>query len=71
MPIARITTPGLVAIALLVAALWGCIVSENAVTRAAEQSRAQSLEQLRLLRKGLQKVNQPAAPRRDLRQRPC
>jgi len=64
MPIARITTQGLAAIALLVAALWVCILAENAITRSASLTRRASLHELQLLRSGFRKVHTPApAPR--------
>ena len=59
MPIARITSQGLIAIALLVAALWGCILAENSITRSARLTGAQSLVQLRSLRDGIRKVSTP------------
>jgi|HubBroStandDraft_4_1064222.scaffolds.fasta_scaffold4131573_1 hypothetical protein len=62
MPIARITSQGLAAIALVVAALWGCILMENSLTRSALRMRAESLAELQMLRNGLHKVNAPSAP---------
>ena len=59
MPIARITSHGLAAIALLVAALWGCILAENSIRRSAYLTRQASLEELRMLRTGVRKVNAP------------
>lgn len=49
-PIAKITSQGLFAIALLVAALWACILAENAITRTARADAADSLQELRRLR---------------------
>jgi len=60
MPIARITSQGLVAIALLVAALWACILAENSIARSARLTGAQSLHELQLLRSGIRKANVPA-----------
>jgi hypothetical protein len=60
MPIARITSQGLVAIALLVAALWGCILAENSITRSARMTGLSSLHELRLLRNSVRKVSTPA-----------
>ena len=60
MPIARITSQGLAAIALLVAALWGCILAENSINRSAYMTRRASLHELQMLRSGLRKVNTPA-----------
>lgn len=62
MPIARITTQGLAVIALLVAALWGCILAENSLNRSAQLMRLASLSELRMLRNGMRKVNAPATP---------
>jgi hypothetical protein len=62
MPIARITSQGLAAIALLVAALWGCILAENSLTRSASYTRNASLNELRKLRTGLRKVHTPVSP---------
>jgi len=62
MPIARITTQGLAAIALLVAALWTCILAENSINRSAALLRVSSLHELQLLRGGLRKVHTPSAP---------
>jgi hypothetical protein len=61
MPIARITTQGLIAIALLVAALWTCILTENSITRSAMMLRLSSLHELQMLRSGLHKVSAPAS----------
>jgi hypothetical protein len=63
MPIAKITTQGLVAIAVLVAALWACILTENSITRSAVMLRISSLHELQMLRSGLHRVNTPAPPR--------
>jgi len=59
MPIARITSQGLVVIALLVAALWSCILAENSLERSAAITRQASLQELRMLRTGMRKVNVP------------
>jgi hypothetical protein len=59
MPIARITSQGLAAIALLVAVLWGCILAENSITRSAYLTRLASLHELQVLRSGMHKVNAP------------
>jgi hypothetical protein len=60
MPIARITSQGLIAIALLVAALWACILAEHSITRSARLTGASSLQELQLLRSTIRKVNTPA-----------
>jgi hypothetical protein len=58
-PIARITSQGLIAIALLVAALWTCILAENSITRSARLTGASSLHELQLLRNAIRKVSTP------------
>jgi hypothetical protein len=63
MPIARITSQGLIVIALLVAALWACILAENSIARSARLTRAHSLHELQLLRNGIRRVNTPAPVR--------
>jgi hypothetical protein len=60
MPIAKITSQGLAVIALLVSALWGCILAENAFNRSAQQMMLASQHELWMLRHGLRKVNAPA-----------
>ena len=62
MPIAKITPTGLIAIALLVAVLWGCILAENSITRSARLEQVESLRELKLLRNGLRKVHAPVTP---------
>jgi len=69
MPIAKITSQGLAAIALLVATLWGCILAESSITRAAHLARLDSLHELQMLRGGLRKVNTPAPVRHVGKQR--
>ena len=66
MPIAKITSQGLGAIALLVAALWGCILAENAFNRSAYQMQLASQHEIWKLRHGLRKVSAPVhSPGRD------
>lgn len=60
MRIARITSHGLIAIALLVAALWACILAENSITRSARLTGASSLHELQVLRSAIRKVSTPA-----------
>jgi len=53
MPIVKITGPGLSAIGLSVALLWGCLISERIITRDAVRERTRvvrELEQMRLER---------------------
>jgi hypothetical protein len=59
-PIARITSQGLAAIALPVAVLWGCILAENSISRRAYLTRLTTFNQLRQLRQGTRRVNSPA-----------
>jgi hypothetical protein len=47
MPIARITGQGLAAIALSVAILWGCFVSERLIVNSSYARRAQVMRELR------------------------
>jgi len=52
-PIVKITGPGLSAIGLSVALLWGCLISERLITRHAVRERTRvvrELEQMRLER---------------------
>jgi hypothetical protein len=58
-PIAKITSHGLAVIALLVAALWACILAEHSITRSARLTAADSLQELRRLRGGLRRVDRP------------
>ena len=53
MPIVKITAPGLSAIGLAVALLWGCLISERVITWDAVRERTRvvrELEQMRLER---------------------
>jgi len=70
MTIAKITGPGLVAISLAVAALWGCFVTEQVTARRAVREQAQILHELRQLRQRLEltPVSSPAPrPSRPIR----
>jgi hypothetical protein len=49
--IARITTPGLAAMGLSVALLWGCLIGEQVLVRQATLERAQALHDIELLRR--------------------
>lgn len=72
MPIARITSNGLAAIALLVTALWGCILTEHSITRSARRTEVEALNELRIIRDGSRRVNSPATPSQaPARLRPC
>jgi hypothetical protein len=63
MPIARITSHGLAVIAVLVCALWSCILAENSISRSARLVRLSSLHELQMLRNGLRKVHAPDGER--------
>jgi len=51
MSVAKITRPGLAALALSVAALWGCLIGERVIVRQAERERARVLRDLGRLQK--------------------
>ena len=46
MPVARITRPGLAAIALAVTLLWGCVIGQHVMMRQALLERARVMRQL-------------------------
>ena len=46
LPVARITRPGLAAIALSVALLWGCVFGEHVLARQALRDRAEVMRQV-------------------------
>ncbi len=71
MPIVRITSHGLITIAILVAALWGCILAEDSIVQSARLTGLQSLSELRSMRNGLRKVSTPDVNRHLARQSPC
>ena len=50
MSIAKITGPGLTAIALSVAALWGCLISERLIVHQANLEAARALREVRMMR---------------------
>ncbi len=63
MPIARITGPGLAAMALSVMALWGCFIAERLTMRRAlaEQTRVmRDLDRMRSRERTPQPVSTPA-----------
>ena len=51
MPIVRITRPGLGAIALCVALLWGCFIGERLMVRDAHAQRAHLMRELQQLQR--------------------
>ncbi len=58
MTIARITTPGLTAMGLSVAALWGCLIGERLTIQRATREQVQVLREMHLLRQ--RQRSQPA-----------
>ena len=56
MPIAKITGPGLAAIACSVALLWGCIIGENVQRRDAFHERERVVREVKLLQRRLRSV---------------
>jgi hypothetical protein len=67
MRLAAITKPGLGAMAILVAVLWGCLVNERLTIQKADVELAQTMHEIRTMQT---KVHQaPALPERALRAR--
>jgi hypothetical protein len=68
MAIAKITKTGLAGMAISVAFLWGCLISERYVVQRAGLERAQALYNLERLRQGRQpqpvSAPRPLVPRR-------
>ena len=62
MKLARISGEGLAAIALSVAALWGCLVLEQVTVRTARQERARIIYDLRKLQRRIQEPVPASAP---------
>jgi hypothetical protein len=62
MAIARITGTGLIAIALSVAGLWGCIAGERITARQATEERVRILRDLRRLRRTVDEPQPAATP---------
>ena len=50
MPIARITTPGLTAMAVSVVLLWSCLIAERIMVRTAVRDETRVLREMNLLR---------------------
>lgn len=59
MTIARITVPGLTAMAASVALLWGCLIGERLMLQRAVTERDQVLREMRVLRE--RQRSEPAA----------
>ena len=53
MTIAKITMPGLTAMGLSVAFLWGCLIGEHVLVQRAARQQAGALHDIRLLRQRL------------------
>ena len=60
MPLAKITGPGLAAIAAAVALLWGCALGEHVMMRRALRDRAQVMRNVVRGRQQTQPVSLPA-----------
>ena len=60
MRLAQITRPGLAAIALSVAVLWGCVVANHLTMRQALAERAQVMRQVVRSRQRMQPAGTPA-----------
>jgi len=63
MALARITRPGLVSIAILVAILWGCVLSERYLSRTSKMETYRALRDMRYL-KFKRRVEPATHPRR-------
>jgi hypothetical protein len=57
--IGKITLPGLAGMAVAVALLWGCLISERLIVRQAANEQARALREIQRLRQRLQ--SQPAS----------
>jgi hypothetical protein len=57
--IGKITLPGLAGMAVTVALLWGCLISERLIVRQAANEQARALRDIQRLRQRLQ--SQPAS----------
>ena len=64
MALAKITRPGLVSIALLVAILWGCIVTERYLLRHSKMETYRALRDMRYLKfkRHVEPASQPSRP---------
>jgi hypothetical protein len=62
MAIMKITGQGLAAIALSVAALWGCFLGEQLTLRQARQERARVIRDIRRLQRRAQQPQPAATP---------
>jgi hypothetical protein len=65
MPLARITRPGLTAIAVSVGLLWGCALGERVLMRKAVRERAQVMRQVVRKRPPAEPVMLPSPARRQ------
>ena len=66
MALAKITRPGLVSIAVLVAILWGCIISERYLLRHSTMETYRALRDMRYLKfkRHVEPASQPSRPSR-------
>ena len=64
MALAKITRPGLVAIAVLVAILWGCIITERYLLRDSKMETYRALRNIRYLKfkRRVEPASQPVHP---------
>jgi hypothetical protein len=64
MPIAKITGPGLAAIGISVAILWGCVISERMMVQRAFTERARVIQDVeRMRRRRAEPVSSPSLQR--------
>ncbi len=64
MALAKITRPGLVSIAILVAILWGCLVSERYLLRNSKMETYRALRDMRYLKfkRRVEPASRPSRP---------
>lgn len=62
MPIAKITGQGLAAIALSVALLWGCLISERVMVRRASAERTLVMRDLQRMQRTHLRLNRRSEP---------
>ena len=64
MALAKITRPGLVSIAILVAILWGCILGERQLLRHSKMETYRALRDIRYLKlkRRVEPTSQPVRP---------
>jgi hypothetical protein len=64
MALARITRPGLILIAILVAILWGCILGERVISRNSRMETYRALRDIRYMKfkRRVEPATQPLRP---------